>query len=102
MDPGKLKYRVTIQIEQRAPDDLGGYAKTWGDVATVWGNVRPLRSDRALEHGALTGRTLYAVDIRYRPGLRQGMRVLWENRVLKVQGVTDLRPYLELLCEEDS
>ena len=63
---GELDQRVTFRREVPVPDEMGGHAHTWVDVATVWALIRPL-SGREREHSQkLNAEAGYLIVIRNR------------------------------------
>jgi len=82
MRSGRLKHRVTIQHKIADPS-IGG-TDTWHDYATVWGALEPLRGREYLaaqqEGAEATGK----ITIRYLPGLKPTMRLIFEGRIYQI------------------
>jgi len=101
---GQLRHRVTLQQAVEQDDGYGGRTVTWQDVATVWAAVEPLRGDERYRAQQVRAQLSHRVTIRYRPGVRPGMRVVYGGRLLAITAVIDpeeRHERLELLCEEE-
>lgn len=53
MGAGQMRSRVTFRRESNTADGAGGNARTWTDVATVWGQLSPERGREKLQAGRL-------------------------------------------------
>lgn len=102
MDAGKLDQRITLQSATPGKDAVGGPTETWGDVATVWAQVRDL-SGKAINAAQQVGSAVTRrVTIRWRGGVDAAQRVKFaDNRVAKVAFVREVgrKELLELDCE---
>lgn len=100
---GRMRERVIIQTKVFADDGMGGGAASWEDVATVWGQVSPLRGMEALHALQMQAAVSHRVTIRYLAGVTAAMRVLWGERTFNIRSVInsdERRRYLQLMCEE--
>tara|TARA_Y100001972_G_scaffold124315_2_gene173202 strand:- start:585 stop:1019 length:435 start_codon:yes stop_codon:yes gene_type:complete len=66
---GQMKERVLFQRYTLTSDGMGGNTQTWGDVDTVWCNVRAVSGREAYEIGGLKGKVKYKILTRYRDDL---------------------------------
>jgi SPP1 family predicted phage head-tail adaptor len=62
---GLMRDRVTLQVEQEAPDGGGGYVLAWHDVATVWGHLTEERGRERLESGRIEGALGAVLKVRH-------------------------------------
>lgn len=101
---GDMNERVTLQSENRTPDDSGGYASVWVTIATLWGAVAPVSSREDVEAAQLTGRASYRFRLRARGDVTAAQRLLWREGVYNIRAVTQLPGHIftELLAEEGS
>lgn len=100
---GNLRHRVIIQGKQTTPDGMGGFVEAWQDIATVWGDVRPLRGQERYVAQQAVSEVTHKVTIRYMSGIAPGNRILFDGRVfdiLAVINVAERNRWLELLCSE--
>ena len=100
---GSLRNRLTIQAESPSVDGLGGQARAWTDVATLWGRVEPLKGSEHLRGMQLEARISHRITIRHRDGVTARHRVLLGSRAFNIRAVIDREErgrWLELLCEE--
>src|SRR4051812_31282273 len=52
---GRLNKRVTFQRLIETPDNMGGFARTWGSDLTVWGRLAPERGNEVVAQNQLQG-----------------------------------------------
>ena len=103
---GSHREVARLQRASTSDDGMGGQgAPTWTDVAQVWVAVgTPSVGQReTLAAAQVTALQAYAVDMRYRTGVRPSMRLLWRDKTLEIQSVVDVdmrRQRLQLLCSE--
>lgn len=86
-----LRHYVTLQEEVRSADTVGGYKKSWVDIARFWAAIEPL-------HGGLRGREILMGDqptstithrimIRYRSGISAGQRMMYKERYFNIRSI---------------
>lgn len=84
---GKMTERVTFQSKSVTKNTLGEEVVTWGDVATVWAEARPLRGREFYA----ANQTQQVVDVRFivrtRAGLTVDMRLLWKTVPYDITGL---------------
>lgn len=102
MDPGKFKHRVTVQ-ERTGRDDYGQpLPNGWVDVAPrVRANIRTLTGREFATSGSEASEVTTSIRLRYRTGLRAGMRVVHGDTVYDIQAVLpneENRRYVDLAC----
>lgn len=103
MPAGRLRERVTIQQESQANDSMGGGARGWADVATVWASVEPLRGMEQLQAMQLEISVSHKVIMRYRPGVTAKNRLLWGDIALNIREATNpdrKKMFLQLICDQ--
>jgi SPP1 family predicted phage head-tail adaptor len=77
---GDLRHRIVVQQIIATPD---GHA--WSDVATLWACVTGGAGGREFQTARQSRATLTdQIEIRYRPGITQDMRILHGDRVLSI------------------
>jgi SPP1 family predicted phage head-tail adaptor len=104
MNPGKLRYRITLQEyieasdQYKTPIDQG-----WQNVATVWASVEPIQGREYIQLQNTQSELTTKIRIRYRPDVTPAMRVQYGTRVFDVQSVIDFEERhieLQLMCIE--
>lgn len=104
MNPGKLRHRVTLQEFVEQVDEYGTpIGSGWQDVCTVWAAVEPIQGREYILLQNTQSELTTRVRIRYRPGIKPSMRVLYGGRVFDIQSVIDLEERhieLQLMCKE--
>jgi len=100
---GLLRHRVVIQRATLTKDSVGGDVESWGTLAEVWGEVRPLSGREALEAQRITSTASHFITIRYRTDVTPLMRVVWRGRtfeISQVQNADGRDVMLVLWCSE--
>jgi SPP1 family predicted phage head-tail adaptor len=104
MQAGRLRHRVTIQQEAVIKGALGGQAKSWVDVVTVWEAVEPIRGREFFAAQQVNSEVTHRVTIRYRTGVTAKMRLVFQGRVLDISAppidVEERHRDLQLMCIE--
>lgn len=98
-----FRHRVTIQELREGQDEAGQPFQEWQDVATVWASVEPLRGTEYWAAAQVQAERTVRIRIRYRPGIRPDMRVLYTGRVFNIQSIIDPEERhreLQLMCRE--
>jgi len=100
---GQLRHRVTIQRPTITGDGMGGGARTWTDVATVWASIEPLRSGAFWQAQQTQAKTTHTIVIRYRPGITTDYRIAFGSRHFQIDAIqnpSESNRYLLLYCTE--
>jgi SPP1 family predicted phage head-tail adaptor len=92
MNPGTLDQRITIQQENRTADAYGGATSTWGTLAEVWANVKPLNFRRVTDNAAPEEPALYRFTLRRRGDVADTMRISWNSGLYNIRFVADPGP----------
>lgn len=101
VDLGKLTHRVVFQQRQSAPDAFGQGDITWVDAFTTWAEVLPLRGREFFAAAQVQQEHSIKVRIRYRPGVTETMRLVWQGRAYDITGAIQLqggREWLEIMA----
>jgi len=105
MNPGKLNRRITIQ---QLPDNVDQFNTpepdtVWRDVARVWAAVEPLSGREYIILQNVSAEVTTRIKMRYRPGIKPDMRVLYAGRVYDIHAVLDIEEAhkeMHLMCVE--
>lgn len=109
MRAGRLHRRVTIQEKVTTRDAYGAEVVAWGDLATVWAAVEPLRGREFLEQARDGAEVTTRIVLRYQglTAIRPEMRVVHPTElgdqvydVLSVIHVDERRREYQLLCRQ--
>jgi SPP1 family predicted phage head-tail adaptor len=97
-----MRRRVVIEAPQRTGDGAGGFAETWGAVATVWARVSARGGSERVRADRLASAVTHDITIRWRTGVLPTMRVRLGARVLEIIATVEdeRRRLLTLECEE--
>lgn len=89
IDAGQFKTLLTLQINQPAYDDTGGYQEQWSEIATVWGRIEPQKSgNQSFAQQAIPNVT-HLITIRYRADIGISMRFARAQRFFTILGLYD-------------
>lgn len=114
MDIGRLDKRITFQRRSSVKDDYGQEQNTWSDVATVWGNVKPIGGREKLRAMAIESELSHTVAVRYNAALMpptqaDAMRIFYStptgDRIFNITAARDLdeeRRFIVFDCTEGS
>ncbi len=100
---GELRQRIRIEQPVLSDDGLGGHARSWEEVTTVWAHIHPVSRRERLVDGQLSSVVTHRIVIRYRSGITAAMRVLFGNRVFTIRAVIQpehRKTTLEILAAE--
>ena len=103
MRTGRLRHRITIEKQQRAPDGQGGSNTTWETFVTVWADVQPLRGTERLQSQQVEAKTSHKITIRHCPGLCQSMRINFDGRLFNIRAILNFREighFMEIMADE--
>lgn len=101
---GELRHRVIIQEYREIVDQYGTpIDQGWQDVCTVWAAVEPIQGREYILLQNTQSELTARIRIRYRPGIKPAMRVVYGQRVFDIQSVIDPEERhieLQLMCKE--
>ena len=93
LDAGKLRHRITLQQYTGSADDYGDIRRqddaNWRTAAVVWAAVDPISGREFYAAEQAQSELSHKVRIRYRQGVKPGMRLLLGSRRLYIQSVID-------------
>lgn len=97
---GELDRRIIIQVGTNSTDDYNAPTVTWSTFATVWAKLvdTPFGSRESYEADQLTAIRQTTFLIRYLEGVKEQMRILYDDRIYDIEfiGNNDRKRTLEL------
>jgi SPP1 family predicted phage head-tail adaptor len=102
-DAGTLRHRVTIENLVETVDDDGIRDESWVEVATVWGEIRPMSGREFIAANAIQAGVTTKITIRMMDGIDAKMRVRHYNTLYNIKAVLPdmtLKAYLMLMVED--
>jgi len=92
MRAGRLKKRITFQLQLAGKDSAGGTAYTSADVCTVSAGVKNLPSDekRQTTHGGEQPIEKTEFTIRYRRDINSTMRIVYKSNIFNIIHVNNV------------
>jgi head-tail adaptor len=100
---GLLRCRIEILAPARLADGAGGAGLSWSVVETMWAGLRRLSAARDLAGEADRRLGRIAATVRFRPWIREGLRVRFEAadyEIVSVESDGGRERALILVCEE--
>jgi SPP1 family predicted phage head-tail adaptor len=102
-DPGRLRHRLVLEAAVDVMDDIGGAARSWTIVATLWAEIMPASSEDRFLASRREQAITHQILIRYRPDVMAAMRLRADTRLFNIHRVVDReerRRFLTCYCEE--
>ena len=99
---GGYRSPIVIQTAGTAQDDLGEPIDGWTEVCRPWANIKHPSGIEAVRANAEASIVKASIRIRYRQGIRAGMRVVHGTTVYSIRAVLPdevRREHIDLVCE---
>ena len=99
-----LRHRITFQKERKIPDEHHGHTSLWDSVATVWAKVEPVSGREYYQSHQLKNAISHKITIRYRDGITEELRIVFEERIMKIESLINLEEqewFMVLRCIEE-
>lgn len=88
---GKLDRRITIvRVVGQTPDGHGGVRQVWGDLATVWSEVKAVSDGERWRAMQVAATVTHRFRIRWGVGVTVLDRVRFEGREFEISGVKEI------------
>jgi SPP1 family predicted phage head-tail adaptor len=103
MKAGELRYRIIVQKRSITRDEEGDINETWSDVVTTWASIKPIQGREYFSALAVNAEKNIRFVIRYRLGITQEMRILYNGQIFDIQSIVDIEERhreLEIVCKE--
>lgn len=79
MRAGRLRSRLEIQEKTETYDSYGRVETTWTPFASIWGEITQISGRESWANDRVLNDLSVAFRIRFRPGIRPDMRVVFEG-----------------------
>jgi len=100
---GDLNRRVTIEAKTGGTDAWGQpLPDAWAPVCTVWASIKNLSGLGAIKADAAVSVVRTSIRVRWRQGLKAGLRVVHGATVYRIEAVlpdVQGREWVDLVCE---
>jgi SPP1 family predicted phage head-tail adaptor len=101
---GELRHQVTLQqLGKRVDDGYGGGSIPEIDVVKLWAHIEPLVGRELFNEAQFNPSVTHQITIRYYPGIKPSMRILFGSRVFDIKSIRDIderHRKIESICEE--
>lgn len=104
MNPGQFKHPITFQIGNIVENELGDSVTTWTEFKRAWAMVKTVQGREYFSAAATQNENTIRFIIRYTEGIHSDMRILFKNRIFKIESVLnddELNKTLTIMCKED-
>ena len=100
MNIGMMDRKISIEEFIEAADDYGQRIKTWKKKYDVWANIYYAGGTEDVEAEKLTAKNEVIFTIRYRIGIDETMRVLYNSNYYQINYIEERgrKNYLKLKC----
>lgn len=89
IDPGAFRSEFALEECATTPDGFGGHTESWVEIATVFARLEPVVVQSIFGADQMLETATHRVTLRWREGLRSGMRLRRNLRVLDIITVHD-------------
>jgi SPP1 family predicted phage head-tail adaptor len=103
MRAGRLRHRVDIETVGTTYDDYGDLSDSWTTLASVWASISPISGREETIASELTGVVTHSILVRYRSGISEQNRIIFDSRVFQIESVRNWNErniFLEILAKE--
>jgi SPP1 family predicted phage head-tail adaptor len=106
MQIGKMRRRCSLQAppqETEGQNQYGEVVPSWVEVCQVWAAVEPLEGRKLWQAQQVQPDVTHEVRIRYRPGVKTAMRIVYQGRIFAIKAIMDVEERhweLRLMCVE--
>ena len=85
----RLKHQLILQQRNTVADGVGGFTRTWDNVATLWAEIIPISGNERYAYEQQTSRGRYRIRLRYRSDIKPSMRLFdsTDNRAFDIKSV---------------
>lgn len=100
---GSLNREIEVQVRSTAKDASGQQLDSWSTFCKTRAAIEQMSGSETVAAGAQLGETMHQLTVRYRPGFRANMRVVYQGRVFNVLSVLDdftVHRKTTMLCQE--
>ncbi len=98
----RLRHQMMLQRPEDIPDAVGGFARSWLDVATIWTALETLAAGPDFEAAQHVVRSTHRITIRWRPDLTGAMRLVGSAGTFIIHAAHDAdgkHAFMRLYCE---
>lgn len=89
IDPGAFRSEFALEECVTTPDSLGGHTESWVELAILFAQVEPISAQSVFGADQTLETATHRVTMRWREGLKSGMRLRRNLRVLAIITVHD-------------
>jgi len=105
MQPGKFRYRISIQFATETRNAAGEVVKVWNTILNGqrWASIEPISGKEGEVSGRISATVLHLITLRYMAGITPVHRVAYGARLFDINSVIDTdgrHIELQLFCYE--
>lgn len=102
MNPGKLRYRVSILKKTTGTDPDGYPIEEWVPIFIVWAEAKPIAGREYFTAAAVQAQHQVRFTMRYRNDITSDMRLRYDGQDYEIKAILDLggrRTWLQVMGE---
>ncbi len=95
---------IRIQRNVTSPDGKGGRISNWVDAFSCFAQITTLFGTETNNSNRVQATKMIRVTIRFRDGIDEAMRILYQDRTMNIRFLNDLgerHQWLEMQCQEN-
>lgn len=100
-----MRKKIVIQTPTNTANGSGGYDVVWSTYATLYADkFEPISATESLRLNRSTHLVTHKVRTRFKSGITNKMRVLWDSRYFNIHSiinVKEMNQFLDLQIEEN-
>lgn len=79
------RFRMLFHVQEHTPaNDMEGTPESWNDVATVWGDIRPISGNEFAEQETMRATNRHTITTRHYGQANPRQRLVCNGRVFEV------------------
>lgn len=103
INPGEYRHKITIEQKTHAQNDYGEEKDDWEKVLDIYAGIYPISGREFFTAETVSSEVTHKINIRYVPGIKTDMRVVFNKRIFHIQSVINFQErniQLQLMCKE--
>jgi SPP1 family predicted phage head-tail adaptor len=89
IDPGAMRHELSLQVQVRTPDGMGGHTLDWQETAIVFAQIEPVSATSFFGADQTLEETTHRITIRHHEAVASAMRFVKGARAFAILTVHD-------------
>lgn len=91
INPGEFRHIITFQEMEENKNSFGEMTKVWVDKFSTRAGIYPLSGKEFFATDKENSEISHKINIRYRPGINNNMRIIFEGRVFDIESIINFQ-----------